>query len=86
MTSQIYTVEQIEARCREIGVGINELCHEAKVNRSILVRWKKEPPKSFKILENIHQALDRLAELPDATKLQELGIIAPSVEALCKTE
>ena len=61
MTKAIITVEQIEARCHELGINLNDLCYEAKVNRSILVRWKKELPKTFQILTRINQVLEKHA-------------------------
>lgn len=73
MSNTILSVEQIEEKCREIGVGINDLCHEARINRSILVRWKKEQPKSFQILGKIHDALERLAADPMDQNHHELS-------------
>ena len=60
MSEETFTVEEIETRCQGLGVSVNALCREANINRSVLVRWKKQPPKSFQLLKQINSTLNQL--------------------------
>jgi hypothetical protein len=57
-TENVY--DEISQACTDAGIPLQHVCREAGVDRSVLERWKKENPKSIKILNALSKALDKL--------------------------
>ena len=54
------TYNSLVIGCAGAGISIARLCREANVDRSVLVRWKREEPKSIKTYLKLKETLERL--------------------------
>lgn len=55
------TYNSLLVGCVKAGISVAKLCREAKVDRSLLVRWKVEEPKSIKIYLKLKETIERLS-------------------------
>lgn len=58
-------INALKARCAAAGTNITAVCEAANVSRSTVERWKKNPPKSLRILDALE------AEIQKAEKQNE---------------
>lgn len=54
------TYNSLVVGCAHAGISIARLCREADVDRSVLVRWKREEPKSIRTYLKLKETLERL--------------------------
>jgi ribosome-binding protein aMBF1 (putative translation factor) len=59
-TAQSDIYRSLKTQCGNAGISISKLCKEARVNRSILERWKRSEPKSIKTYNALLEALERI--------------------------
>lgn len=55
------TYNSLLVGCAKAGISVAKLCREAKVDRSVLVRWKNEEPKSIKTYLKLKETIERLS-------------------------
>lgn len=48
----------LKVKCVEAGTNLTEVCRRAGIHRSVVDRWERELPKSFKTLEALHAAVE----------------------------
>lgn len=50
----------LKLKCVEAGTNLTEVCRKAGVHRSVVDRWERELPKSFKTLELLTKAVEEI--------------------------
>lgn len=50
----------LKIACVNAGTNLTEVCRRAGVHRSVVDRWERELPKSFKTLEALHKAVEEI--------------------------
>lgn len=53
-------ISNIQKRCATEGVSVSKVCKAANVDPSTISRYKKNPPKSIKVVEAIENELDKI--------------------------
>lgn len=54
------TYSYLKSECDKLGISVSKLCREAKVNRTLLERWKRKEPHTLQSYNALQQALLRI--------------------------
>lgn len=54
------TYQKLRERCDKLGIPMNRMFMEAKVNRTVVDRWKTKEPKTLEIHGKLLDALERI--------------------------
>ena len=58
-------IAEIEAEAHAVGLNFTSICKEAGISRATPDRWKRETPKTIRIITLMEEAIaKRKAELP----------------------
>ena len=52
--------DDIKSQCDEIGISISELCKEARIDRTLMDRWRIKDPSTLVTLGKINKAIETL--------------------------
>ena len=69
------TYQQLAKECEELGVSINTLCMEARINRDVLTRWQRKEPKTLELYRAFRKAVKRLKAKKNAYDTPEEDIL-----------
>lgn len=66
------SLDELKEDAESVGMNLTSVCHEAGVARATPDRWKKQPPKTIRVLakmqDTVAQRAAEKAEAPQATE------------------